>query len=318
MVDSFGRKIDYLRVSVTDRCNLRCAYCMPDRPFEWIEHNKILSFENIFSFVKIAIDNGVEKIRITGGEPLVRKGVENFVGLISKYAPNIDLAMTSNGVLLAQKAEILKQNGLKRVNISLDTLKPEIFEKISKRNLLDEVLKGIDKAVEVGFKVKLNCVVVRGINENEISEILNFGISKNAEVRFIEFMQNSHALDAVKCIGANEILEILSRDFKISPLKKDPHSPSSLFLANDKYRFGIISPHGEEFCKSCNRIRLSAEGLLIPCLYFDEAMSIKKALADNNFDEVLRIFESVVANKPEKNRWTQSEVSNRAFYETGG
>lgn len=318
MVDSFGRKIDYLRVSVTDRCNLRCAYCMPDRPFEWIEHNKILSFENIFSFVKIAIDNGVEKIRITGGEPLVRKGVENFVGLISKYAPNIDLAMTSNGVLLAQKAEILKQNGLKRVNISLDTLKPEIFEKISKRNLLDEVLKGIDKAVEVGFKVKLNCVVVRGINENEISEILNFGISKNAEVRFIEFMQNSHALDAVKCIGANEILEILSRDFKISPLKKDPHSPSSLFLANDKYRFGIISPHGEEFCKSCNRIRLSAEGLLIPCLYFDEAMSIKKALADNDFDEVLRIFESVVANKPEKNRWTQSEVSNRAFYETGG
>lgn len=318
MVDSFGRKIDYLRVSVTDRCNLRCAYCMPDRPFEWIEHNKILSFENIFSFVKIAIDNGVEKIRITGGEPLVRKGVENFVGLISKYAPNIDLAMTSNGVLLAQKAEILKQNGLKRVNISLDTLKPEIFEKISKRNLLDEVLKGIDKAVEVGFKVKLNCVVVRGINENEISEILNFGISKNAEVRFIEFMQNSHALDAVKCIGANEILEILSRDFKISPLKKDPHSPSSLFLANDKYRFGIISPHGEEFCKSCNRIRLSAEGLLIPCLYFDEAMSIKKALADNDFDEVLRIFESVVANKPEKNRWVQSEVSNRAFYETGG
>lgn len=318
MVDSFGRKIDYLRVSVTDRCNLRCAYCMPDRPFEWIEHNKILSFENIFSFVKIAIDNGIEKIRITGGEPLVRKGVENFVGLISKYAPNIDLAMTSNGVLLAQKAEILKQNGLKRVNISLDTLKPEIFEKISKRNLLDEVLKGIDKAVEVGFKVKLNCVVVRGINENEISEILNFGISKNAEVRFIEFMQNSHALDAVKCIGANEILEILYRDFKISPLKKDPHSPSSLFLANDKYRFGIISPHGEEFCKSCNRIRLSAEGLLIPCLYFDEAMSIKKALADNNFDEVLRIFESVVANKPEKNRWTQSEVSNRAFYETGG
>ena len=318
MVDSFGRKIDYLRVSVTDRCNLRCAYCMPDRPFEWIEHNKILSFENIFSFVKIAIDNGVEKIRITGGEPLVRKGVENFVGLISKYAPNIDLAMTSNGVLLAQKAEILKQNGLKRVNISLDTLKPEIFEKISKRNLLDEVLKGIDKAVEVGFKVKLNCVVVRGINENEISEILNFGISKNAEVRFIEFMQNSHALDAVKCIGANEILEILSRDFKISPLKKEPHSPSSLFLANDKYRFGIISPHGEEFCKSCNRIRLSAEGLLIPCLYFDEAMSIKKALADNDFDEVLRIFESVVANKPEKNRWAQSEVSNRAFYETGG
>lgn len=318
MVDSFGRKIDYLRVSVTDRCNLRCAYCMPDRPFEWTEHNKILSFENIFSFVKIAIDNGIEKIRITGGEPLVRKGVENFVGLISKYAPNIDLAMTSNGVLLAQKAEILKQNGLKRVNISLDTLKPEIFEKISKRNLLDEVLKGIDKAVEVGFKVKLNCVVVRGINENEISEILNFGISKNAEVRFIEFMQNSHALDAVKCIGANEILEILSRDFKISPLKKDPHSPSSLFLANDKYRFGIISPHGEEFCKSCNRIRLSAEGLLIPCLYFDEAMSIKKALADNDFDEVLRIFESVVANKPEKNRWAQSEVSNRAFYETGG
>ena len=318
MVDSFGRKIDYLRVSVTDRCNLRCAYCMPDRPFEWIEHNKILSFENIFSFVKIAIDNGIEKIRITGGEPLVRKGVENFVGLISKYAPNIDLAMTSNGVLLSQKAEILKQSGLKRVNISLDTLKPEIFEKISKRNLLDEVLKGIDKAVEVGFKVKLNCVVVRGINENEISEILNFGISKNAEVRFIEFMQNSHALDAVKCIGANEILEILSRDFKISPLKKDPHSPSSLFLANDKYRFGIISPHGEEFCKSCNRIRLSAEGLLIPCLYFDEAMSIKKALADNDFDEVLRIFESVVANKPEKNRWAQSEVSNRAFYETGG
>ena len=184
--------------------------------------------------------------------------------------------------------------------------------------MLDEVLKGIDKAVEVGFKVKLNCVVVRGINENEISEILNFGISKNAEVRFIEFMQNSHALDAVKCIGANEILEILSRDFKISPLKKDPHSPSSLFLANDKYRFGIISPHGEEFCKSCNRIRLSAEGLLIPCLYFDEAMSIKKALADNDFDEVLRIFESVVANKPEKNRWVQSEVSNRAFYETGG
>jgi len=143
-----------------------------------------------------------------------------------------------------------------------------------------------------------------------------YNMSSIDENLFIIFAVANFGIKAE--ILKSEILEILSRDFKISPLKKDPHSPSSLFLANDKYRFGIISPHGEEFCKSCNRIRLSAEGLLIPCLYFDEAMSIKKALADNDFDEVLRIFESVVANKPEKNRWAQSEVSNRAFYETGG
>lgn len=357
MKDSFDREIDYLRISVTQRCNCRCLYCMPDKPFSWVAHENILSFESLFEFAKIAIDNGVKKIRITGGEPLVRKDVEKFVKMIADYAPNIDLAMTTNAVLFENFAKILKENGLKRVNISLDTLRSEIALKIAKKDILTQVLVGIDAALSVGLKVKLNCVVMRGINENEICDLVKFACKKGVQIRFIEFMENTHANSELKGVCKDEILKILNKEFEILEIKKDPHSPSSLFeiskilggensenSAFHGYKFGIISPHSDEFCKSCNRIRLSAEGFLIPCLYFDEAKNIKKALDSGDLEGAKEIFKSVILNKPEKNRWgnlsdfsaknlgqnsenssdfssknsTKTEISNRAFYQTGG
>lgn len=317
MNDSFGREINYLRISLTSKCNFRCKYCMPKTPFKWQPHNAMLSYEELFFFVKVAIDEGVNKIRITGGEPLMRRDVDKFVAMISAYKPDIDLAMTTNGYFLAQMAKKLKDAGLKRLNISLDTLNPKTAEFIAQRDVLGCVLQGIDVASELGFKLKFNSVALKNINENELVNLLDFAMSKNAQIRFIEFMENTHANDELTGLKADEILQIIAKTYHFISVAKETNSPSSLFMLDNGYKFGIISPHKHDFCESCNRIRLSAEGLLIPCLYFADAMSIKKAVEKKDFKEAAEIFARVINSKPQKNEWN-SEISSRAFYETGG
>lgn len=319
LIDQFGRKINYLRISVTQRCNFRCLYCMPKIPFDYQPKENLLSFEELFLFVKAAIDEGIEKIRITGGEPLLRKDLSIFIKMISDYKSDIDLAITTNGFLLKDFAKDLKNAGLKRLNISLDTLDHKKAKTLAQKDVLDSVLAGIEEALNLDLKVKLNTVALKNLNDNELLSLLEFAKSKKAQIRFIEFMENTHAYGKLQGLTRDEILQILSQKYQIQLIKKDQKAPVSIYKAND-YEFGIIDPHSHEFCDSCNRIRLSAEGLLIPCLYFDEALSIKEAIRRGDVKAAVEILQEVLRNKPEKNKWSveDNETSSRAFYQTGG
>ncbi|EFN2179333.1 GTP 3',8-cyclase MoaA [Campylobacter coli] len=319
LIDQFGRKINYLRISVTQRCNFRCLYCMPKIPFNHQPKENLLSFEELFLFVKVAIDEGIEKIRITGGEPLLRKDLSVFIKMINDYKKDLDLAITTNGFLLKDFAKDLKDAGLKRLNISLDTLESKKAKILAQKDVLDSVLAGIDEALSVGLKVKLNTVVLKGLNDDELIPLLEFAKSKNIQIRFIEFMENIHAYGKLQGLKRDEIIQILSQKYQVKLIKKAEKAPVSIYSA-DGYEFGIIDPHSHEFCDFCNRIRLSAEGLLIPCLYFDEALSIKEAVRKGDINAAANILQEVLRNKPEKNRWSvvDNETSSRAFYQTGG
>lgn len=319
LIDQFGRKINYLRISVTQRCNFRCLYCMPKIPFNHQPKENLLSFEELFLFVKVAIDEGIEKIRITGGEPLLRKDLSVFIKMINDYKQDLDLAITTNGFLLKDFAKDLKDAGLKRLNISLDTLESKKAKILAQKDVLDSVLAGIDEALSIGLKVKLNTVALKGLNDDELISLLEFAKSKNIQIRFIEFMENIHAYGKLQGLKRDEIIQILSQKYQIKLIKKAEKAPVSIYSADD-YEFGIIDPHSHEFCDSCNRIRLSAEGLLIPCLYFDEALSIKEAVRKGDINAAAKILQEVLRNKPEKNRWSvvDNETSSRAFYQTGG
>ncbi|EAH6362858.1 GTP 3',8-cyclase MoaA [Campylobacter jejuni] len=319
LIDQFGRKINYLRISVTQRCNFRCLYCMPKIPFDYQPKENLLSFEELFLFVKAAIDEGIEKIRITGGEPLLRKDLSIFIKMISDYKSDIDLAITTNGFLLKDFAKDLKNAGLKRLNVSLDTLDHKKAKTLAQKDVLDSVLSGIDEALNLDLKVKLNTVALKNLNDDELISLLEFAKSKKAQIRFIEFMENTHAYGKLQGLKRDEIIQILSQKYQIQLIKKDEKAPVSIYKADD-YEFGIIDPHSHEFCDSCNRIRLSAEGLLIPCLYFDEALSIKEAVRKGDIKAAVEILQEVLRNKPEKNKWSvvDNETSSRAFYQTGG
>ena len=319
LIDQFDRKINYLRISVTQRCNFRCLYCMPKIPFDYQPKENLLSFEELFLFVKATIDEGIEKIRITGGEPLLRKDLSIFIKMISDYKSDIDLAITTNGFLLKDFAKDQKKAGIKRLNISLDTLDHKKAKTLAQKDVLDSVLSGIDEALNLDLKVKLNTVALKNLNDDELISLLEFAISKKAQIRFIEFMENTHAYGKLQGLKRDEIIQILSQKYQIQLIKKDEKAPVSIYKADD-YEFGIIDPHSHEFCDSCNRIRLSAEGLLIPCLYFDEALSIKEAVRKGDIKAAVEILQEVLRNKPEKNKWSvvDNETSSRAFYQTGG
>ena len=322
LIDGFGRKHDYLRVSVTERCNFRCQYCMPEKPFSWVPKENLLTYEELFKFIKVGIDEGIKKVRITGGEPLLREELDVFLKMIYDYKNDIDLALTTNGFLLSKVAQRLKDSGLKRINVSLDSLNEATAAKMAQKNVLKTVLEGIEEANKVGLKIKINCVPLKGINDKDILEVLEFCMEKGYVVRFIEFMENHHAKDGAKGLNSDEIKEIISQkypNFKTVP--RDTSSPAQYYEFENGFQFGIIEPHKDDFCASCNRIRLTAEGYLIPCLYFEDAMSIKEAVQNNDIDEAANILKKVLANKPEKNKWStkdENETSSRAFYETGG
>ena len=322
LIDGHGRKVNYLRVSVTERCNFRCQYCMPEKPFSWVPTENLLSFDELFKFIKVAIDEGINKVRITGGEPLLREDLNKFIKLIHDYKPDIDLAITTNGYLLPDVAHKLKEAGLKRLNISLDSLKPAVAAQIAQKNVLSHILEGIEKALEVGLKVKINMVPLKGINDNEILDILEYARERNIRIRYIEYMENVHASSDIKGMHGKEILNVIKSRYTIKKIGRVSNSPSFNYeIQENGYIFGLIDPHKHDFCEDCNRIRLTAEGHLIPCLYFDEAQSIAEAVKENNIDRATAILKDVLANKPKENRWGSDDEennSNRAFFETGG
>lgn len=317
LVDNFNRTINYIRISITKNCNFRCQYCMPNTP-DYIKEN-LIPLDKMLEFLKIAINFGVKKIRITGGEPLLRPDLAKFIAGIYDYKDDMEVALTTNGFLLKKYAKELKNVGLKRINISLDSLKKETIIKISKKDALKYVLSGIEEAKECGFKIKLNMVPLKNINDDEILDMLDFAISNKYILRYIEFMENQFANNNLIGYRNDEILNIITKKYKIQEVQDDSFGPAKNYkLVDNGAIFGIIAPHSDSFCSSCNRIRLTSDGIIYPCLYFEDAVNAREAIENNDKEAMKKALMNAIYNKPEKNRWQENIKSNRAFYYTGG
>ncbi|WQW65802.1 GTP 3',8-cyclase MoaA [Helicobacter pylori] len=320
LVDSFNRVIDYIRVSVTKQCNFRCQYCMPATPLNFFDNEELLPLDNVLEFLKIAIDEGVKKIRITGGEPLLRKGLDEFIAKLHAYNKEVALVLSTNGFLLKKMAKDLKKAGLSRVNVSLDSLKSDRVLKISQKDALKNALEGIEESLKVGLKLKLNMVVMKGVNDDEILELLEYAKNRSIQIRYIEFMENTHAKDLVKGLKEEEILDLIAQKYKIMETEKPKQGSSKIYTLENGYQFGIIAPHSDDFCQSCNRIRLASDGKICPCLYYQDAIDAKEVIINKDTKMMKRLLKQSVINKPEKNMWNDknSETPTRAFYYTGG
>ncbi|NHB24449.1 GTP 3',8-cyclase MoaA [Helicobacter pylori] len=320
LVDSFNRVIDYIRVSVTKQCNFRCQYCMPTTPLDFFDDEELLPLDNVLEFLKIAIDEGVKKIRITGGEPLLRKGLDEFIAKLHAYNKEVALVLSTNGFLLKKMAKGLKDAGLSRVNVSLDSLKSDRVLKISQKDALKNTLEGIEESLKVGLKLKLNTVVMKGVNDDEILELLEYAKNRHIQIRYIEFMENTHAKDLVKGLKEEEILDLIAQKYKIIETENPKKGSSKIYTLENGYQFGIIAPHSDDFCQSCNRIRLASDGKICPCLYYQDAIDAKEAIINKDTKMMKRLLKRSIINKPEKNMWNDknSKTPTRAFYYTGG
>jgi len=308
--DAFRRRINYLRLSITDRCNLRCTYCMPAEGIDPLDHGAILSYEELLRVVRVAVGQGIRKVRVTGGEPLVRRGVVDFIAALAGVEDVEDLSLTTNGVLLAGAAQALRRAGLRRVNVSLDTLRPEVFERITRRPGLERVLEGIDAARRAGLDpIKINVVVLRGTNGGELLDFAAFAEEGNYEVRFIEFMPSEeHSWDAGQVVPAAEILDTLRTRYPLVPEAAENLSgPCRVFRLPRRGRVGVISPLSDHFCGGCNRLRLTASGSLRGCLFSREETDLRALLRSGADDAALAaILRDVVAHKPEGHRVGES------------
>ena len=318
MKDSFGREINYLRISVTDLCNLRCRYCMPQEGIPKLPHENVLSVEEIETLAKAFVNLGINKIRLTGGEPLVRRGILDIVERIGKLEGIKDFAITTNGVLLKNLAQELKNRGLKRVNISLDTLKEEKYKYITRIGNIKDVLEGIEAAKKVGLTpIKINTVLVRGFNDDEIEDLARLTEREEIDVRFIELMPIGEALknESIKYISNQIVLEKLP---ELIPLeKKDPSSPALYYkLPNAKGRIGLINPISCKFCKYCNRVRLTAQGKMKLCLHSDEEVDLKEALRKGQ--DIESIIIDAINRKPESHQLERGQYITKKMYQIGG
>ena len=270
--DSFGRFASKLRVSVTDRCNFRCDFCMPEKPV-WLDSSEILTFEEIKRVAAILATMGVERVRVSGGEPLVRREVEKLVGMLSSIRGIKSVAMTTNGALLKEKASSLKAHGLSGVTVSLHSLRPELYDRITgTRDMFERVRDGIEEAERVGIRpVKINCVVTRGCNESEILEFAKMAHDDDRIVRFIEYMpfDGTKFWDTSLLVPGSEIVETISKKYPLEPLNREHGSTSSKFGFTDRSKgeIGTITSMSRPFCGDCDRIRLKANGNLVPCLF---------------------------------------------------
>ncbi|CAM3545730.1 GTP 3',8-cyclase MoaA [Paenibacillus lupini] len=319
LMDRFGREHDYLRISVTDRCNLRCLYCMPEEGMEFEDASNLLSYDHIVEVVQTAAELGISKLRITGGEPLVRPGLDGLIRRL-KAIPGIDdIALTTNGMLLGKYAEALKDAGLNRVNISLDTLDPTRFKFIARRGDLKRVIEGIEAAGKAGLApIKLNCVLLKGINEDEIAAFLKLAYEQPMHVRFIEYMPIGHADDNWRnhYLPLSHVLETAEREgYTITRLLNiKGNGPSDDWhMEGGRGSFGLIHPVSDHFCKSCNRLRLTADGSMKPCLYWVDELNVKDALGD---PEAMRnIFYRAMDLKPE-NHEMAAKLADEALTHT--
>lgn len=292
LVDALKRPVKDLRISVTDRCNFRCSYCMPLDEYEWIDKKEILTFEEITRLASIFVSLGVDKIRLTGGEPLVRQNLERLVSKISGLAGLKDLCLTTNGALLAEKVASLKEAGLCRVNISIDSLDPDKFKRITKRGDLAKVLEGIFAAKKHGLDpIKLNAVVERGVNDDDIIPLVEFSREHGFAIRFIEYMDvgNSNNWTSAKLVSKKEIIEEIHSRYPLKEVgRADESAPSVDYEFVDGHGdVGVIASVTEPFCSSCTRVRLTADGKVVTCLFSQLGHDAKALLRGGASDEAI-------------------------------
>ena len=291
LVDRLGRPLGSLRISVTDRCNLRCQYCMPEEDYVWLPREDILHFEEIARLARVFASLGTSRVRITGGEPLLRRNLPALVELLAGVDGITDLALTTNGVLLADRAEPLRRAGLHRVTISLDTLRPERFVRLTRSDELARVLAGVRAAADHFPVVKLDSVVVRGVNDDELIDLVEYAKAADAEVRFIEYMDVGGAThwSADRVFSRTEMLGVLRSHYgAITALPNDGAAPADRFRFSDGTTFGIISSTTQPFCSDCDRSRLTADGLWFRCLYAREGMDLRALVRSGPSDEAAR------------------------------
>lgn len=326
LVDGFNRSIDYLRVSVTDKCNLRCVYCMPEEGLAWLRRDEILSYEEIVEIVAAAAGVGVRAIRLTGGEPLLRRDLARLVAGIARVEGIEDIALSTNALLLEEQLPELVAAGLRRVNVSLDTLQPDRFEAIARRPGLDRVLRGIEAAVAAGLQpLKINCVVMRGRNDDEIADFAALTRERPVFVRFIEVMPVHENLELSRdtYVSSEEILERVAAIGRIEPVAGPGGNGPARYFAfpNAPGAVGVISPLSHDYCERCNRVRLSADGRLRLCLFGDYALDLRAPLrAGAGREAIASLLRAGMLIKPERHHLRLGETASqmRAFSEIGG
>ena len=319
MRDSYGRNINYLRISVTDRCNLRCIYCMPEEGITSLDHEDILRFEDTLKIVRVASTLGINKIRYTGGEPLVMKDIDKLIYETSKLSGIDDIAITTNGILLFDMVEDLKKAGLKRVNISLDTLNSEKFKSITRIGNLGEVLKSIEKCLSLGIKpVKINTVLIRGINDTEFQDFLDLTRELPIDIRFIELMPIGEGIKMYEK-GKLGFMEVLEQHPELTQIETEKSSTAQLYkLAGAKGRIGFINPVSCKFCSDCNKIRLTSTGTIKPCLHSKEEINLREYL--HNEELLTTALKSAIFNKPLEHHLEEESASRsiRVMSQIGG
>lgn len=326
LIDNLGREISYLRVSITDRCNYRCIYCKPEEPFEFIPHEEILRYEEIVEIIEEAVNLGVTKVRITGGEPLARKGVVDFIKKLREIKKLEDISLTTNGFFLSEYAEKLKDAGLNRVNISLDSLQEEKYKKITRGGSLEKALKGIDSALKAGlWPIKINTVLIKGINDDEVEDFVRLTLRRPLNIRFIELMPSGEELKDNywdKFISVLEIKESLAEKYSFRPINiNSGNGPAKYYqIKGGQGTIGFITALSQHFCETCNRIRLTSEGKLRPCLFSNKEVDIKQAIRNAKTDDKIIRSKIIRDNireainiKPEGHKLNK-KFSNRDFF----
>ena len=304
LLDRFNRRINYLRISLTDRCNLRCIYCMPPEGERKLRHKDILRYEELLRIARIAIKLGINKIRLTGGEPLFRKGIQEFIPMLTSLNGLDDVSLTTNGVYLKENLETLKAAGIKRINVSLDSLKSLNFKLITRFDYFNEVWEGIEKARDMGFyPIKINIVVMKGINDNEVLDFARLAIEQPYHIRFIECMPIGLQTNSSAFVSNSQIEKsIIDRFGPLIPISHEKNGgPATRFrFDGGKGEIGFINAISDPFCKDCNRLRLTANGAILPCLLSNTAVDIKDPLRRGCLDEeIMKVFLKAVDLKPQ-------------------
>ncbi|ANK62068.1 MULTISPECIES: GTP 3',8-cyclase MoaA [Loigolactobacillus] len=300
LYDRYDRLHNYIRVSITDRCPLRCVYCMPKEGLPFFPSDRVLSQDEIVQMVQNFAEMGVSKVRFTGGEPLLRTDVAEIISRVHDIPEIDDISVTTNGLYLARKAEALKEAGLDRLNISLDTFKADRYKKITRGGNIKQVLKGIEVASKLGFMIKLNVVVIKNQNDDEILDFLNYTRDHNVNIRFIEFMPigNSKEVWKKEYVGLKSVFDVCQENgIEYQPITLRGNGPSENFKIKDATgSFGLIHPISNKFCETCNRLRITPDGYVKACLYWGEEINIRKAIPDK--PEFQRLIQQALDNKP--------------------
>ncbi|AWK49895.1 GTP 3',8-cyclase MoaA [Clostridium beijerinckii] len=326
MIDLYERNIDYIRISITDKCNLRCKYCIPEEDITSTLNNEILTFDEIIKICISASKLGIKKVKITGGEPLLRADVTDLIKSIKSIPLIENVTLTTNGIFLSDKVRDLKESGIDSINVSLDTLNKNKFKDITRRDGFDKVIDGIKRSIKLGIKIKINCVPIRNFNYDEINDIAAIAKDNNIDVRFIEMMPIGIG-NLFNSISNKEILEIIEKNFgefkiwsrglqaenKKKDLKNFSDNGPATYYQNDNFkgRIGLISAVSNEFCPNCNRIRITSDGFLKPCLCYSDGIDLKALIRNGTSEEELTLsIKNGILNKPEKHGFNKLSKSD--------